>query len=134
MISGGCLCNAVRFEVRGPLGPVRYCHCSRCRRATGTAFSANSRVLSDDFSVTSGKDRITEYEMASGVFRGFCSRCGSPIYARLETEPAYLRVRLGTLEGDPGVRPIGHVWVDSKAPWFEISDSLPQADGPSSER
>ena len=126
MLTGSCLCGEIRFEVRGALGPVRYCHCSRCRRMTGSAFSANSRIRAADFALESGRDLVTEYEKDPGVIRAFCSRCGSPLYARLDADPDALRIRLGTLEDDPELEPEAHVWVGSKAPWFEISDALPR--------
>jgi len=73
-----------------------------------------------------GQDLIREFESSPGEFRAFCSHCGSPIYSRRVDRQGTYRLRLGTLDGDPGVRPVCHIWVGSKAPWFEISDSLPR--------
>jgi hypothetical protein len=126
MISGSCLCDSIRFRIRGELGPVGYCHCSMCRKANGSAFSTNGIVRRRDFSFMRGDELIQEYESSPGRFRAFCSRCGSPIYSRVDAQPEALRVRLGTLDCDPGRRPAGHVWVGSKAPWHTISDDLPQ--------
>jgi hypothetical protein len=126
MLTGSCLCEGVRFEISCELGPVRYCHCSRCRRGTGSAFSANSRVPRAGFSLLQGEALVSEYEQAPSISRAFCSRCGSPLYARLDAEPESIRLRLGTLREDPGLRPVAHVWVGSMAPWFEISDELPR--------
>ena len=128
MLTGSCLCGAVRFQITGKIGPVGYCHCSQCRRATGTAFAANADVQRGDISFVSGLDGVREYESSPGKFRAFCARCGSPVYGRKSSEPDRLRVRLGTLEQDPGRRALAHVWVASKAPWFEITDTLPQFD------
>ncbi len=126
MLTGSCLCKQVRFEVRGALGPVRLCHCPACKRATGTAFSANARIRAQDLALTAGRALISEYESSPGIRRAFCSRCGSPVYARVDAEPDGLRIRLGSLNEDPGVRPVAHVWVGDKADWFTITDELPQ--------
>ena len=73
-----------------------------------------------------GLDGVTEYESSPDKFRAFCSRCGSPVYSRTTADPDHLRIRLGLLDQDPGRRALAHVWVSSKAPWFEITDRLPQ--------
>ena len=126
MIRGKCLCEGVRFEVSGPLGPLGYCHCSQCRRASGSAFGANADVAKSDLRFAGGEDLIREFESSPGNFRAFCSRCGSPIYKRSPAKPEVIRIRLGSLEEDPGVRARVHVYVGDKAPWYEITDALPR--------
>ncbi len=126
MLEGGCLCAGVRFRISGKLGPAGYCHCKQCQRASGSAFAANAPVRTTYFELVAGGDLVSEYESSPGKFRAFCRRCGSPVYSRRVTEPDIRRVRLGTLDGDPGRRPLGHVWVSAKAPWFTITDALPQ--------
>jgi hypothetical protein len=126
MLEGRCLCGGVRFQITGKLGPAGYCHCRQCRRASGSAFASNAPVRTQYFRIVAGDDLVTEYESSPEKFRAFCRRCGSPVYSRRESEPELRRVRLGTLDGDPGRRPAGHVWVASKAPWFTITDGLPQ--------
>lgn len=125
-ITGSCLCGIVRYEIAGRIGPVVYCHCSQCRKANGTAFAANANVRQTDIAFLSGRDRVTEYESSPDKYRAFCSRCGSPIYSRTTSDSDHLRVRLGTLNEDPGRRSLAHCFVGSKAPWFEICDGLPQ--------
>ena len=126
-----CLCGDVRIAISGKLGPLVYCHCSRCRKAQGTAFGANADVRREDWRVVSGEDRIREYESSPGIFRAFCGRCGSPIYSRRPAAPDVLRIRLGILDDDPGRRCLAHFHVGSKAPWFDITDDLPRfAGGP----
>jgi len=125
-LSGRCLCGDVRFELHGKIGPVAYCHCQTCRRANGTAFAANANVRARYWKWLSGRDAVREYESSPGKFRAFCSRCGSPVYSRSIANPEMLRVRLGTLDGDPGRRAFAHFFVSEKAPWFEIADELPQ--------
>ncbi len=128
MLTGHCLCGCVRIEIDGRLGPVIQCHCSMCRRASGTAFATNATVWADSFRVAAGQELVREYESSPGYFRAFCSRCGSPLYGRGERFPEIRRIRLGTLDQDPGARPVANVWLGSKAPWFETSDSLEQFD------
>jgi hypothetical protein len=125
-LTGGCLCGGVRFRVSGKLGPAGYCHCQQCRRATGSAFASNAPARTQYFALTSGAELVTEYESSPGKFRAFCSRCGSPLYSRSDDDPELRRLRLGTFDGDPGRRPLAHFWTGSKAPWHEITDSLPQ--------
>ena len=125
-ITGRCLCGGVRFEIASEIGSPSVCHCSQCRRASGSAFAVNAGIPTADFRLTAGADLVREYESSPGQFRGFCSRCGSPIYSRQREHPEFRRIRLGTLDQDPGVRPLLHVWVGSKAPWFTITDGLPQ--------
>jgi len=127
MITGSCLCGEVRLRVTGKLGPAGFCHCSQCRKANGSAFAANAPVRAKYLEIaSSGRERIREFESSPGKFRAFCSRCGSPLYSRRTSEPEILRLRLGTLDGDPGRRPAAHVWAGSKATWHEITDSLPR--------
>lgn len=125
-VTGSCLCGTVRFEITGRIGPVVYCHCSQCRKANGTAFAANANVRQTNMAFLSGRDRVNEYESSPGKYRAFCSRCGSPIYSRTTSDSDHLRVRLGTLNEDPGRRSLAHCWVSSKAPWFDITDGLAQ--------
>lgn len=126
MVTAHCLCEGVRLRITGNFGPAVICHCSQCRKASGSAFACNAPVRSKSLEFESGRDLIREFESSPGEFRAFCSRCGSPIYSRRVSHPDTYRLRLGIVDGDPGVRPLCHVWVGSKAPWFEIADSLPR--------
>ena len=126
MLEGGCLCGGVRFRIDGKLGPAGFCHCKQCQRASGAAFAANAPARTRYFQLVTGSELVSEYESSPGKFRAFCRRCGSPIYSRRDSEPELRRIRLGTLDGDPGRRPLAHVFVGSMAPWFTIHDALPQ--------
>jgi hypothetical protein len=126
MNTGSCLCGGVRLRLTGRLGPAAFCHCSQCRKANGSAFACNAPIRARYLVFEAGRDLVREYESSPGKFRAFCSRCGSPVYSRLAADPESFRIRLGILDSDPGRRPLLHVWVGSKAPWFEITDSLPQ--------
>ena len=125
MASGTCLCGTFRVTVTGSFGDVRYCHCGKCRRGNGSAFSANARVQKSQFSLTGPRNEVTEFEHKPGLFKAFCSKCGSPLYARSAHDPNDIRVRLGGFEGELDVLITGHVWTSSKAPWYVIEDSLP---------
>ena len=126
MLTGRCLCG--RFASRSPAtsdrSPSR--HCAECRRASGSAFAANANVVKSEHRFSSGAAAVVEYESSPGKFRAFCGRCGSPMYSRTDAEPETLRIRLGTLDQDPGGRPRLHVWTSEKAAWFDIPDDVTQ--------
>lgn len=126
MHKGSCLCGTVKYEVRGNLGPAIYCHCSRCRKATATAFATNAGVAASDFVIIEGESALKAFNSSPGVHRFFCSNCGSPIISRRDTMPDVVRLRLGTLDTPLTAPPTGHYFVASKADWYEIRDDLPQ--------
>src|SRR3954462_11938525 len=98
MYKGSCLCRRVQYDVIGELGDFGYCHCTSCRKASGSAHAANAPVERAQFRLLSGADTLREFESTPGKLRAFCSRCGSPIYAYLAASADVLRVRLGTLD------------------------------------
>lgn len=122
MITGSCLCRGIRFEIHGELGSAAQCHCEDCRKAQGSAFGANAAVARSGFRFVCGEELLAGFESTPGKHRVFCSRCGSPVFSRRDDDPAMLRVRLGTLDGDPGVRPVVHGWVSDKAAWDRLPD------------
>jgi hypothetical protein len=128
MLDGRCLCGGVQYQIDGDVGTIALCHCSYCRRASGSAFASNATILRSSFRLRSGAELLKEYESSPGKFRAFCSNCGSPIYARMDGATELLRIRCGTLDSDPISRPCGHYDVESKAPWFTIADDLPRFD------
>jgi hypothetical protein len=127
MYEGSCLCRNVQYEIDGELGEFGYCHCTSCRKASGSAHAANAPVARAQFRLVSGADSLREFESSPGKLRAFCSRCGSPIYAYLTTSAEVLRIRLGTLDTPFEKAPTAHTWVSDKAPWDPIKgDGLPQ--------
>ena len=126
MVTGSCHCGRIRFEVTGDIRGFMHCHCATCRKIHGTAYGSSALVRSEDVHLVSGKDELSEYESSPGKKRCFCPTCGSHVYARYDADPGTLVLRMGTLDGDPGVRPAGHIWVSDKAPWYEIHDALPR--------
>jgi len=125
LYEGSCLCGAVRYEISGELGAFGYCHCTSCRKASGSAHAANAPVERSRFRLASA-DTLREFESSPGKFRSFCGRCGSPIYAYLSASPDLLRIRLGSLDTPFSKQPQAHTWVSDKAPWEPIEGSLPQ--------
>lgn len=123
---GSCLCGAIRYEVSGELGDFGYCHCTSCRKASGTGHGANAPVDRENFRVVSGAQVVREYESSPGKFRAFCSTCGSPLYAYLASSPDVLRLRLGSLDTPFTKQPKAHTFVSDKAPWEPIADDIPQ--------
>lgn len=126
MLKGSCLCNSVQYEIHGELGPIVMCHCSRCRKANGSAFATNASLNTADLHLLHGKEALAEYESSPGVFRVFCGKCGSPLYSRRPSMPELLRLRIGTLDTPIAAKPTAHIFVGSKAEWCEIHDKLPQ--------
>lgn len=124
--SGGCLCGAFQFEVEGPLTNVRLCHCDLCRKANGTAFSANCKVPRKRFRVTKDEGSLRRYESSAGAWRVFCGTCGSPAYADVAADKEHIRIRLGTLEREAQAEIAAHVWIGSKAEWDAITFELPR--------
>ena len=129
MYRGSCLCGTVQYKVRGEFGVGYFCHCKRCRKATWTAFASSALVATQDFVVVAGEQAMKSFSV-NGVHRVFCAECGSPIISRRDAMPDFVRVRLGTLDSPLGCGPQGpirgHIYVGSKADWFQIHDSLPQ--------
>jgi hypothetical protein len=132
-VTGGCLCGGVRYEVTAPFLRAGHCHCSRCRRHSGAAVCTQGRVRSGDFRLLSGADLVRVYRPAGdAAVKAFCSVCGSSLFGGNWPEPdakGEISIRLGTVDGDPGIRPQYHTFVDSRAPWDEITDDLPQHRG-----
>jgi hypothetical protein len=121
-LTGGCGCGAVRFEIREELGPARYCHCTRCQRRSGTAASASAMVAADSLVVTSGEEHLRGWTPPGGREKVFCVLCGSALLIREPETGAIAGVRLGALDGDPGVRPSVRQYVAYAAPWEPLPD------------
>ena len=126
-MTGRCLCGAVRFEISAPFVEASYCHCTRCQSRTGTAASANGRAAPGSFRVVTGEEHLRAWEPEGGAAKLFCSQCGSAVFSRTSTDPPIIGVRLGGVDGDPGIRPQWHQYVAYAAPWEEIpDDGLPR--------
>ncbi|RRS07086.1 GFA family protein [Pseudoalteromonas sp. J010] len=123
-----CLCQTVKIEIRGAISDIIHCHCSLCRKSTGTAYATNGFVKADEFIVQSGKDSLKAYTVKPGRKRHFCVHCASPIYSSNDADPNRIRLRLGIVDSDINERPMSHNFVSSKANWDDLDDCLPRYD------
>ncbi len=120
-MSGRCACGAVAFEVTKPFESAGYCHCKRCQRRSGALWSANALVPGDGFRVTEGAENIRVWAPEDGLPKAFCATCGGHVYGG-DLDGPIVAVRLGALEGDPGIRPSWHTWLESAEEWHPIPD------------
>jgi hypothetical protein len=125
--TGGCGCGAVRWELSEPPTGASYCHCTRCQRRTGTAAAASAQVVPGSFRVTAGEEHIRAWRPGDGFEKHFCGACGSALFSRDPDDHDRVGVRLGSFDGDPGVRPESRQFTDYAAPWEPIpDDGLPR--------
>jgi hypothetical protein len=125
MIEGGCLCGKVRYTINGSITDVSHCHCSMCRKMHGAAFVTFGSVQKNELEWLCEAEDIVVYRSSEILERAFCKHCGSSLLCREPGEPELEYIALGTVDNDPGCMAEYHIWVDSKAPWYEISDGLP---------
>ena len=126
-ITGRCNCGAVRYEVDEPFLDATYCHCTRCQRRTGAAASANAKAVPGSVHVTNGAELLASWQPADGWGKWFCSACGSAMFSRDPNDERAVGVRLGSVDGDPGVRPTARQFVAYAASWEPIpDDGLPR--------
>lgn len=128
MYEGSCLCGEVRYRIAGELSDFGYCHCTSCRKASGSAFGANVGVQRSEVSVKDPGGYQQDYESSPGKKRVFCRNCGSPLYAYLDSSPDILRIRLGSLDSKLEKTAKAHSFVADKATWEQIEGELPQFD------
>jgi hypothetical protein len=126
VLSGSCQCRAVAYDVEDTFRYAANCHCSDCRRATGSAFKPFAGIEREKISLTRGAGDVMIF--GDGVDHDVhCGKCGSLLYSVVR-DGAFAHVTLGTLVDDPSIRPTMHIFVGSKAPWYTITDDLPQHD------
>ena len=126
MLEGRCECGDIRYQVADEFRYAANCHCSRCRAATGSAFKPFAGIERDKLIVTEGGDRLSVFgEETLNDTR--CAECGSLLYSVVR-DGEWVHVAMGSLVDEPSIRPSEHIYVGSKAPWFEITDELPQND------
>jgi hypothetical protein len=124
VLVGKCECGAVRYQVADAFLYAANCHCSRCRAATGSAFKPFAGIEREKLEITEGPDMLLVVgEQDSNDTR--CRACGSLLFSVVR-DGAYVHVAMGSLVDAPGIRPTSHIYVGSKAPWFDITDDLPQ--------
>ena len=127
MLTGSCECGTVRYRVADAFLYAANCHCSRCRAATGSAFKPFAGIERDKLELVGGMDNLLvvgEPELNDTR----CRTCGSLLFSVVRNGE-YVHVAMGSLVDAPSIRPTEHIFVGSKAPWFEITDDLPQFEG-----
>jgi hypothetical protein len=123
-LAGQCECGAVRYTVADEFRYAMNCHCSRCRAATGSAFKPSAGIEREKLDITEGRDALLVHGKED-LNDTRCAACGSLLFSVVR-DGAYVHVALGSLVDAPSMRPTKHIFVGSKAPWFEITDDLPQ--------
>jgi hypothetical protein len=124
ILTGKCFCGAVQYAVADEFRYAANCHCSNCRRTTGSAFKAFAGIERDKLALTKGRDNLLIFGDETGNDT-HCKVCGSLLYSIVRAG-AFVHVAMGTLVDVPTIRPSKHIFVGSKAPWFTITDDLPQ--------
>jgi len=126
---GSCVCGAVRYAVEPPYITFQYCHCSRCRKASGAAFAANLFVKAEQLVWQAGKELIKRFELPDAKYWShcFCGTCGSALPWLSRTGKAYI-VPAGGLDADPGLRPTRSIFCASRSPWYVSPDDLESFD------
>ncbi|WP_196137220.1 GFA family protein [Aliikangiella sp. G2MR2-5] len=126
MLKGECNCGQVAFEVDTSVSDVYYCHCSICRRATGTNGIPVIVIANEHFRWIQGEDKISSWEKPGHDWQmSFCSNCGSPLPGSNDETRMYVPCGL-IMSGDENLKVAHHIWVDSKAPWDEICGEAKQ--------
>ncbi len=121
-LTGGCLCGQVRYEISAPLVSAVYCHCTRCQHRSGTAAAPSARVAPGALRIVAGEELVRCYQPPDGFRKCFCANCGSALWSKDPHEESDVAVRLGTFDGDPGIRPSARQWVSVAAVWEPLPD------------
>src|SRR5512139_52064 len=125
MLRSSCLCGAVTWEVGGELQFMSHCHCSRCRKTRGAAFATEVAAPAGGYTMR-GREHVAGFASSAELTRYFCAVCGSTVPG--QPWQGLVFVPAGNFADDPGVRPLAHIFVASKAPWYEVPDQLPRFD------
>ena len=125
-VSGSCLCGSISYTTTGQSNKFWHCHCSRCRKASGTGHASNILMRPDTFEWTAGKQLLKSFQVPDAkLFRTvFCTVCGSPM-PRVAPDSSFALIPAGSVDGDPGIRPSGRIYQDSRADWSCATEELP---------
>jgi hypothetical protein len=127
LLAGRCLCGAVHYAVKDEFVYALNCHCSNCRRATGSAFKSFAGIERNKLGITQGQADLLIFGDENAAHDVRCKICGSLMFSVVR-EGEFVHVTLGTLSDTSTIRPTAHIFVGSKAPWYAITDQLPQHD------
>jgi hypothetical protein len=121
------MCGQVRFAVEAPLLGSLFCHCKRCQRRSGSAFSVTAAMVPGSFRIIDGARLLSSWLPFNGWEKTYCRECGSHIYTTNPDQPEHVSIRMGALDGDPGIRPTVHQFTTYAASWLPIpDDGLPR--------
>jgi len=131
MLTGSCLCRAIRYEVSVPIIELRACHCRDCQKSCGAGGSVNAMIPSSGFRITQGAPKRFTVTADSGrtLHRFFCGDCGSPLFSRRELTPENMALRIGTLDDSSGMKITANIWTKSARPWDYIDPASQQFPG-----
>lgn len=131
MLTGSCLCGAIRYSISAPISELRSCRCKNCQKASGAGGSVNAAVPSSAFQLTQGTPKRYSAVADSGrtLHRYFCGDCGSPIYSQRATTPETMMVRAGTLDESSGLKITTNIWTKSARSWDYIDPATKQFPG-----
>lgn len=126
-ITGSCLCGNVTFAYTGDVAAAAYCHCTDCRRTTGSAFNISIGMPRDSFKITKGapKEFTKTADSGQAVTRHFCADCGAPLLTSSPGNPDMVYVKAGALDDPEVVKPAFQSWTRSRVGWSKIDDDLP---------
>jgi len=126
-VTGSCLCRTVSYEISGNMGVFQYCHCSRCRKITGSAHAANMFVAPEHFRWLIGEDSVARYDPDFTKYFAtcFCKNCGSSLPWLSKSGRVFI-VPAGTLDQDPGIKPNNNIFCGSRPDWYTSAESLPE--------
>jgi hypothetical protein len=124
--TGGCLCGAVRYEVRGPLRPIVACHCTQCRRMTGHHYASTAARDADLIMTASGA--LMWFQSSPQARRGFCGECGSALFWK-GVDRDYTSIAAGSIDGPTGLTLVQHIYTADKGDYYEIADGVAQSPG-----
>ncbi len=125
-VTGRCLCGAIRYRLEGEPIVFQYCHCSRCRKVSGSAHSANIMIRPEQLSWLQGEEFLQSYipENTRHFATSFCKQCGASMPWLAKTGQAMV-VPAGSLDEDPGYKPVQNIFWDSKSDWYQPVSELP---------
>jgi len=124
---GGCLCGAIRFEVRGKPLWVAHCHCFSCRRNTGAPVATFVGLSKEQFLLTQG--RPATFASSPGVSRAFCATCGTPLTYEAEQFAGEVHVYVSAFDEPSDFVPTAHVHTREQISWLKLDDGLKRFEG-----
>ena len=127
-LEGGCMCGAVRYELRSEPFDCGWCHCRTCQLNSGAPAMAFASVKHDDWVATEGTEALETVKTSSFGCRTFCGKCGTPLHVRVDHQPDTLDFSIVTLDDPGAIAPEFHIFWSSKVPWFNPGDDLPRHD------